>query len=91
MAAVMSPATAVGQRRADVAPRELLVPGALAVEDVAEALDEYMAVREHIGELADLLRVGDRLVEGHGEVVRAEYRDVGVAALEVGALVGVAV
>jgi hypothetical protein len=65
---VISPATAslsVG-RTLDC---ESLFPGALAVEDVAVALDEDLAVREHVGELPDLLRIFDRLVERIGEIV----------------------
>ena len=55
---------------------QLLLPGTLAVQDVAEALDEDVAVGQHIRQLADLLCVGDGLVEGHGEVMRAEDGDV---------------
>ncbi len=48
-----------------------------------------MAVSEHVSQLADLLRVLYRLVERNAEIVRAEYREVGVVGLEI--LVGVSV
>ena len=59
----------VRQGRADVALRELLFPRALAVEDIAEALHHDVPRAEHIRQLANLLRVGDRLVERHGEIM----------------------
>ena len=37
---------------------------------------------EHIRQLADLLRIGDRLVERHGEIVRAEDGQIRVGRLE---------
>ena len=59
----------VRQRGTDVRLRELLLPRALAVEDIAEALHHDVPRAEHICQLADLLRVGDRLVERHGEIM----------------------
>ena len=56
----------------DVGLGQLLRPGALAVEDVAVALHHDVACAQHIGQLAHLLGVGDGLVEGLGEVVRAQ-------------------
>ena len=85
----MSPGDRVRQGRADVALRELLFPRAFAVEDIAEALHEDVAVGEHVGQLADLLRVGNRLIERDGEIVAAQHGNVGVVALEI--LVAVAV
>ena len=72
------PGDGVGQRGAHVALRQLLGPGALAVENVAVALHEDVAGAQHVGQLAHLLRVGDGLVEGLVEVVRAQDGHVGV-------------
>ena len=54
------------------------MPGALAVEDIAKALHEDMAVAQHVAEPADVLRVGDRLVERLAEIMRAQDGEVGV-------------
>ena len=92
---------AVGQGGGDVARhrvrqggphvgvRELLRPGALAVQHVAEALHQDVSVAKHVAQAADVLGVGNGLVEGRAEVVRAQDGQVGVVALEL--LVGVAV
>ncbi len=83
MAAVMSPATASGSVGPDVGLSQLLGPGALAVQNVAEALHQNVARAQHVRQLAHLLRVGDGLVEGHGEVVRAQNGQVGVVGLQI--------
>ena len=62
----------VRQCGTDVGLAQFLLPRALAVENVAEALHHDVSRAEHIRQLAHLLRVGDRLVERHGEIVRAE-------------------
>ena len=72
----------IRQRGADVRLHELLLPGALTVENVAEALHHDVARAEHVRQLANLLRVGDRLVERHGEIVRAEDGHIRVGRLE---------
>lgn len=51
---------------------EFLLPGALAVEDIAKALHEDVAVAQHVAEPTDIMRIGDRLVERLAEVVRAQ-------------------
>ena len=79
----------IGERRSDVRAVELLLPCALAVENIAVALDENVSRAEHICQLADLLRVFNGLIERLIEVVRAEYGEVCVIALEL--LVGVSV
>ena len=79
----------VRQGGPDVGLGQLLLPGALAVQDVPEPLDQDLAVGQHVGQLAHLLCVGDGLVEGDGEVVGAQDGEVRVVALQV--LVGVAV
>ena len=61
--------------------RQLLGPGALAVQNVAVALDQDVARAQHVGQLTHLLGVGDGLVEGFGEVVGDEDGQVGVLAL----------
>lgn len=68
---------------------KLLFPRALSVENIAETLDENMSRTQHIGQLADLLSVGYRLIERLVKVVRYEYCKVCVVGLEV--LVGVTV
>ena len=65
----------------DVGLRQLLGPGALAVQNVAVALDQDVARAQHVGQLTHLLGVGDGLVEGFGEVVGDEDGQVGVLAL----------
>ena len=52
----------------DVGLGQLLLPGAFAVQNVAEALHQDLAVGQHVGQLAHLLGVGDGLVEGLGKV-----------------------
>ena len=79
----------IGERRSDVRAVELLLPRALAVEDIAVALDENVSRAEHICQLADLLRVFNGLIERLIEIVGAEYGEVRVVALEL--LVGVSV
>ena len=79
----------VRQRGADVGEIQFLLPGALAVQNVAEALHHDVPVAQHIGQLSHLLGVGDGLVEGDGEVVGAEDGHVGVLRLLI--LEGVAV
>ena len=54
------------------------MPGAFAVEDIAKALHEDVAVAQHVAEPADVLRIGDRLVERLAEVMRAQDGEVGV-------------
>ena len=61
MAAVMSPATASFQRRADVRAGQLVGPSALAVQNIAVALHQNVARAQHVRQLTDFLRVGDGL------------------------------
>ena len=68
---------------------KLFLPCALAVEDIAEALDEDMTRSEHIGQLSDLLRVFDRLIERHIEVVRAKDCKIGIVGFQL--LIGMSV
>ena len=79
----------VFQRGAHVGAGQLLRPGALAAQDIAVALHHDAPRAEHVGQLADLLRVGDGLVERLGKIVADQDRQVGVGAFEV--LVAVAV
>ena len=65
----------------DIGLRQLLGPGALAVQNVAVALDQDVARAQHVGQLTHLLGVGDGLVEGLSEVVGDEDGQVGVLAL----------
>ena len=55
----------VWQRGLDVRLRQLLLPCALSVQNIAEALYENMTVRKHIRQLAHLLCISDRLIERH--------------------------
>ena len=48
----------VGQRGHHVGARELLLPRALAVQNVAQALNHDAPVAQHVGQLPHLLRVG---------------------------------
>ncbi len=83
-ALVISPATAsgsVGQRRADVRPVKFVLPGSLAIKDIAKTLHEDATVAEHVGELSDFLRIRGRPVERLPKVVRAENGEVGVLGL----------
>lgn len=59
----------VGQGGLQVRARKLLLPSALAVENISVALDKNMPCAEHVRQLSDLLRVFDRLVERLVEVV----------------------
>ena len=68
---------------------KLLGPGSLAVENIAEALNEDVSVRKHVCELANLLSIGYRLIEGNGEIVGAEDGKIGVVALQL--LIGMTV
>ena len=77
------------KRRSEIRLSELLRPCALAVENIAVALNEYVTRAEHVCQLADLLSVGYRLIERLVKVVRYEYCKVCVVGLEV--LVGVTV
>ena len=79
----------IGESGSDIRAVELLLPCALAVEDIAVALDENVSRAEHICQLADLLRVFNGLIERLIEIVGAEYGEVRVVALEL--LVGVSV
>ena len=72
----------VGQGGADIGVRKFLFPCALAVQNIAKALHHNVSCAQHIGQLADLLCIGNGLIEGIGEIVAAEDREVGVAALE---------
>ena len=69
------------QRRADVGAGQLFGPGALAVQDISVALHQNVARAQHIRQLADLLRVGDGLVERLSKIMADEDRQVGVVAL----------
>ena len=66
----------VGERRLYVGERKLLFPGAFSVENIAETLNHYMTVSEHIGKFADFLSKFNRLIERYREVVRTKYREV---------------
>ena len=69
------------QRGLHVGLCQLLLPCALAIQNIAVALHHDVACAQHIGQLAHLLGVGDGLVEGLGEVVGDEDGEVGVLAL----------
>ena len=79
----------VGKRGLEVALRELLLPGALAVENVAEALNENVSRAQHIAKLAHLFCVLNGLIEGVVEVVRHQNGKVCVVGFEL--LVGMSV
>ena len=60
---------------------QLLLPCALAVQNVAVALHHDVACAQHVGQLAHLLCVGNGLVERLSKVVGDQNRKVGVLAL----------
>lgn len=74
----MSPATGVLQGRTDIRACKLLIPRALAVENIPETLHEDMPRAQHIGEFPDLLCVCDGLIEGIGKVMGTENGHIGV-------------
>ena len=69
------------QGRAHIGAGQLVGPCALAVQNITVALHQNVACAQHVRQLADLLRVGDGLVERLGEIVADENRKVGVVAL----------
>ena len=79
----------IGQGGYEVGLAQLARPGALAVQDVAEALHQDVARAQHVAHAAHHARVLDRLVEGLAEIEGGEHRDVGVVGLAL--LVAVAV
>ena len=83
------PGDRIGESRTEIRLGKLLLPSPLAVENVAEALDENVPGAEHIRKLPHLFRVFDRLIEGGVEVVGAENRNIGVVGFQL--LVGVTV
>ena len=83
------PSHHIGQGRLYVGLGQLLLPCALAVQYVPEALHHYVPRAQHIGKLSHLLCVGYGLVEGLAEVVGYKYGEIGVVAFYV--LVRVAV
>ena len=72
----------VGKRGLEVGLRKLLFPCALTVKDIAETLNENVTGTEHVCQLADLLSVGDRLVERIREIVGAENGKVCIVTLK---------
>ncbi len=68
---------------------QLLLPRALSVKHIAVALYKHMSRTEHVGRLADLLRIFDGLIEGNAEVMRTKNCKVGILGFVI--LVGMSV
>ena len=79
----------VRQSRTDVRLGQLLGPGPLAVQNIAKALHQNLAIGQHVGQLTHLLSICDGLVKRNAEIVRAENGEVRVVALHL--FVGMAV
>ena len=62
----------VGECRPQVGPGQFLLPSPLSIENIAKALHENMSGAQHIGQLSDLLGIGDGLMKGLIEIVGAE-------------------
>ena len=62
---------------------QLLGPSALAVQNITVALYQNVPGTQHVGQFANLLGIGNGLVERLGKVVADQNGQVGVAGFQI--------
>ena len=71
------------QGRAHIGMCQLLGPSALAVQNITVALYQNVPGTQHVGQFANLLGIGNGLVERLGKVVADQNGQVGVAGFQI--------